>query len=151
MALDNAPAGGDYITREEWLELANEGALVVFRVKQICPPERLGSDTSMAPANPVVADILIVNGVRAGDVYRDEKLIGNGITNMLRKCPVGDDRAARMVARKRGATDYAAANPCGPDEFEKIKALFASTGGDPYSAAEIEAKGKAPADDEPPF
>lgn len=145
--LDNGTGGGgDYITREEWIELAQEGALVCFRIIRIEEPT-LMSTSIKKEAEPVVADVLIVNGTQAETVYRAERIISAGITNTLRTKkvknaagksvtvprPINSDVAVRMGIYKAFGREHAGANPCGPDEFEKVKALFETTKGDPYT------------------
>ncbi|HEX3305005.1 MAG TPA: hypothetical protein VHS32_02035, partial [Streptosporangiaceae bacterium] len=94
--------------------------------------------------------------------YRDERIIATGIVNTLRSKTVerggkkakvarqpGDDVAVRMGIYKSFGSDKAGANPCGPDEFEKVKRIFAETNGDPYSAFEKRAMAALANDAEP--
>jgi hypothetical protein len=151
MALENGEGGGDYLAKEYWMGLAREGALVVFRIKRIEEPTLLSTSVK-TPAEPVVADVAILNGTETGTVYRDERIIAAGIVNTLRTKTVerggkkvkvarqpGDDVAVRMGVYKSFGSDKAGANPCGPDEFKKVVAVFEKTQGDPYSAFEREA------------
>jgi hypothetical protein len=160
MALENGEGGGDYLGKEYWMGLAREGALVVFRIKRIEEPTLLSASVK-TPAEPVVVDVAVLNGTEEGTVYRDERIIAAGIVNTLRTKTVeragkkvkvarqpGDDVAVRMGIYKSFGSDKAGANPCGPDEFKKVKETFAKTQGDPYSAFEREAMA-ALADEEP--
>lgn len=169
MALDNGEAGGEYVTRGEWLALGKEGALVVFRILRIEEPTVLRADIKKE-AEPVIVDFVILNGSQEGTVYRSERIITGGIVNTLRTKTVekagkkvkvaraaGDDVAVRMGTYPAFGRDHPGANPCGPDEFEKVKEVFAKTNGDPYSfyekkamaaiANDAESSG-APADDD---
>jgi hypothetical protein len=161
MALDNGEGGGDYLAKEYWLGLAREGALVVFRIKRVEEPALLSTSVK-TPAEPVVVDLAILNGSEEGTVYRDERIIAAGITNTLRTKTVerggkkkkvarqpGDDVAVRMGIYKSFGSDKAGANPCGPDEFEKVKETFAKTNGDPYSHFEKRAMAELANDAEP--
>jgi len=161
MALDNGEGGGDYLGKEYWMGLGREGALVVFRIKRIEEPTLL-SPSVKTPAEPVVVDFAVLNGTEEGTVYRDERIIATGIVNTLRSKTVerggkkakvarqpGDDVAVRMGIYKSFGSDKAGANPCGPDEFEKVKRIFAETNGDPYSAFEKRAMAALANDAEP--
>lgn len=161
MAVENGEGGGDYLAKEYWMGLAREGALVVFRIKRVEEPTLL-SPSVKTPAEPVVVDLAILNGSEEGTVYRDERIIAAGIVNTLRTKTVerggkrvkvarqpGDDVAVRMGIYKSFGSDKAGANPCGPDEFEKVKETFAKTNGDPYSAFERQAMAELANDAEP--
>lgn len=161
MALDNGEGGGDYLAKEYWMGLAREGALVVFRIKRVEDPILLSTSVK-TPAEPVIVDLAILNGSEEGTVYRDERVIASGIVNTLRTKTVerggkrvkvprqpGDDVAVRMGIYKSFGSDKAGANPCGPDEFEKVKRIFAETGGDPYAAFEKRAMAELANDAEP--
>ncbi len=143
MALDNGEGAGDYLGSDYWMARAKEGALVVFRIVKVEEPTSLREDMP-GKAEPVVADVLILNGSEADTVYRSERIIQKGITNTLRsksapngrgKVPrqSGDDVAVRMGTYKSFGSEKAGANPCGPDEFEKVKKVFTDTNGDPYT------------------
>jgi hypothetical protein len=148
MALENGEAGGgDYIPKDWWMERATEGCLVVFRILRIEEPVNL-SPTVKEKARPVVVDLVVLNGTEEGTVYRNERVIQGGIVNTLREKTVtdpttkkkakvarreGDDVAVRMGTYKSFGSDKAGANPCGPDEFEKVKRVFTDTSGDPYT------------------
>jgi hypothetical protein len=145
MALDNGEQGGEFVGRDYWLQLAKEGALVAFRVLVVEEPTVLS--VGMKEAEPVVVDFVVLNGSELGTVYRKERVIANGIVNTLRTKTVtgptgkkikvarepGSDVAVRMGIYKSFGREHPGANPCGPDEFEKVKAIFGQTGGDPYS------------------
>lgn len=177
MALDNGEAGGDYVDRNYWMALAKEGALVVFRIHRVEEPTKL--NPKLKEAEPVIVDFAVLNGNEEGTVYRSERIIAAGITNTLRTKKIerggkkltvprepGDDVAVRMGIYESFGSEKAGANPCGPDEFEKVKAIFAKTDGDPYTFFERRAMaslaqdaarddvpdaGGAPDDDDLPF
>ena len=147
MALDNGEGGGDYVDRSYWMGLAKEGALVVFRIIRVEAPTKL--NPKLKEAEPVVVDFAVLNGNEEGTVYRSERIIAAGITNTLRKKTVerggkkvkvdrepGDDVAVRMGVYESFGSEKAGANPCGPDEFEKVKRIFEETKGDPYTVFE---------------
>jgi hypothetical protein len=146
---DAAPGGGGKMSTPAWLELAEEGALVVFRVLEIQEAGQKLTADSKGTCDPVVCDILIVNGKREGEVLRSEKVIQAGITRPLRQKVEGDDMAARVGSYDSGRK--AGANPAGPDGFKIIEALFAEHGDDPYTAFEQKAKEAAAAEDGAPF
>ena len=80
MALQRAPQlGGDFLDLKD---LARGGpVLAVFKINEFCQPE---AATGFAGTNvPVVADVLIASGPRAGEVVLGERLIG-AITAPLR-------------------------------------------------------------------
>jgi hypothetical protein len=144
MALDNGEGGGDYLDRDWWLDRGREGVLAVFRINRVEPPVKLRAD--LKEAEPVNVDFVILNGSEEGTVYRSERVIAAGIVNTLRTKTVerdgkrvkverqkGDDVAVRLGTFKAFGKDHPGANPCGPDEFEKVKKVFADTAGDPYS------------------
>lgn len=133
MPLGNATGGGDYVNRDEWLRLANAGTLVMFRVLAHLDPEKL-SDKVKTPADPVRADVVLVGGPRDGEVLMSEKLVGKGFTDMLRREKVGAHVAARLVARKNGATEYAAANPCSGPELEALDVVYTKYSENPWDA-----------------
>lgn len=149
MALTDAePGGGGGFQTPQWLELAAEGALVVFRILEIQDSRKL-TPTSKGPCDPVLCDFLIVNGSREGEVHRSELIIQAGITRPLRQKNVGDDMGAR-IGSYDGATK-AGANPAGPDGIKVISALFEQYDDDPYTEFERRAKEKATQDDGAPF
>lgn len=166
MALDNGE-GPEFLGSDFWLARGKEGALVVFRVLRIEEPTSLRDDMP-GKAEPVVCDVLVVDGEHAGTVWRSERIIQKGITGTLRhktvkgkkvQRPEGSDVAVHMSTYKSFGTEKAGANPCSPTEFEKIKALFGETDGDPYTAYEKRAfaavgngeSGQPDEDDELPF
>lgn len=164
MALENGEGGGDYLDRDFWLKLGQEGALVVFRILRVEEPVLLRADLKKE-AEPVVADLVILNGSEEGTVYRNERVIAGGIVNTLRtktaKDPAtgrsrkverqkGDDVAVRMGTFKAFGREHPGANPCGPDEFEKVKDVFAKTEGDPYTFYERRAMAALANDAESP-
>lgn len=145
MALDNGEAGGEFLGRDYWLKLGQEGALVAFRIHRIEEPVKLRPDMPKE-AEPVVVDFLVLNGTEEGTVYRSERIIASGIVNTLRTKTVdrggkkikvnrepGDDVAVRMGTFKAFGREHPGANPCGPDEFEKVKEVFGKADGDPYT------------------
>lgn len=147
MALDNGEAGGEYLEREYWMRLAKEGALVVFRIHRIENPTNL--NRKMKDAEPVIATFAVLNGDEEGTVYRSERHIASGIVNTLRTKTIerggkkvkvsrepGDDVAVRMGIYEAFGREHPGANPCGPDEFEKVVKIFEETNGDPYSVFE---------------
>lgn len=154
MALGNATGGGDYVKRDEWLRLANAdgGTLVMFRVLAHLDPEKL-SDKVKEPADPVRADVYLATGPRAGEVLMSEKLVGKGFTDMLRREKVGNHVAARLVARKNGATEYAAANPCSGPELDHLNELYTKYDENPWDVLYEENRKLATvaADDGAPF
>lgn len=140
VAVENGEGGGDYLDRDWWLDRGKEGALIVFRINRIEPPQKLRAD--LKEAEPVNVDLVVLNGSEEGSVYRSERVIAGGIVNTLRKKTVqgrkvprqpGDDVAVRMGTFEAFGRKHPGANPCGPDEFEKVKKTFADTQGDPYS------------------
>jgi hypothetical protein len=174
MALDNGEAGGEFLGRDYWLGLGREGALVVFRILRIEDPVLLRADLKKE-AEPVVVDFVVLNGSEEGTVYRAERVIAGGIVNTLRTKTVedpktkkkrkvarqpGDDVAVRMGTFPAFGRDHPGANPCGPDEFEKVKDVFGKTDGDPYTFYEKRAMAglandaeasSVPEDDDLPF
>lgn len=166
MAVENGEGGGDYLDRDWWLKRGQEGALIVFRVNRIEEPTKLRAD--LAEAKPVNVDFVVLNGSEEGAVYRSERVIAGGIVNTLRTKTVqgrkvprqpGDDVAVRMGTFEAFGRKHPGANPCGPDEFEKVKDTFAKTSGDPYAyfekraMASVESADPAeePGDDDLPF
>jgi hypothetical protein len=149
-AIDNGDSGGDYLKRDFWLPLAEEGALVVFRLIKLEEPKVF--NRKMKEAEPVVADFLVLNGAEKGLVVRRERILAAGITNTLRtkKVPapsgrgrmievareVGSNVACRMGTYEAFGRFHPGAGPCGPDELETVKAVFREHRGDPYSAFE---------------
>lgn len=158
MALDNGEAGGDFVDRNYWMQLAKEGALVAFRIHRIEDPTNL--NRKMKDAEPVIADFVVLNGTEEGTVYRSERVIAAGIVNTLRTKKVerggkkvtvvrerGDDVAVRLAIYEAFGREHPGANPCGPDEFEKVVEIFEQTNGDPYSW--YERRALAAMDDDP--
>jgi hypothetical protein len=155
MALGNATAGGDYLTSDEWVELGDEkvnedvpgvgqvrSVVMIARLKTVEPATEMPKST----VYPVVVDFLFLSGSRKGEVWRDQRLIGNGQTRPLRKIAIGDDMAATAGIGKNGATEYSQLNPCGERDFELVAQTFASVAGtkhdnNPYDAAEEAANG----------
>lgn len=152
MPIKNATGGGDYITRDEWLAMANAdgGTLVLFRILQHLEPESL-SDRIKAKAEPVRADVYIVTGPREGEVHMSEKIVGKGFTDMLRREPEGEHVAARLVPQRNGATDYAAANPCSTAELEQVEKIYLGYDENPWDKVLAENKAAAATDDGAPF
>jgi hypothetical protein len=161
MALDNGEAGGDFVDREYWMRLAKEGALVAFRIHRIEEPTNL--NRKMKDAEPVVADFVVLNGSEEGTVYRSERVIASGIVNTLRTKTVerggkkvkvprepGDDVAVRLAIYESFGREHPGANPCGPDEFEKVVEIFEKTDGDPYGWYERRALAAMADDDADP-
>lgn len=132
MAITGAKPGGFF----EYDNVANEGALVVFKVRGFGEP-RLMKANSTKPVKPVDADVLVLTGSQARMVARGEEIIGAGITGTLRRAAIGDDVVCVMGwAKSEHGTDYVQANP--PTEAQLAQAIdiFQRTNGDPYSAAE---------------
>lgn len=70
---------GDYLDLKELAKSAP--VLCIFRIHEFCPPEPTTGYTGINV--PVIADVLIVDGPRAGEVHERERLFG-GITSALR-------------------------------------------------------------------
>lgn len=149
MSVGNAPAGGsgEYLTREEFVALGKEGAVVVARPLRFLDPEEMTSGT----VNPVVCDLLIVTGSRKGEVFRSTKLIGKGCTGPLRRFPLGEDMAAHVAVGQNGATLYPQLNPASEPELAEVQKLFPTDDANPYDLAEKAAAANAPDASEPPF
>jgi hypothetical protein len=152
MAMVAATAGGEFLNRDEMLALCDEQALMVFRPLEFLADEKMDKGV----VKPVITDVYIVTGARAGEVRRSDKLIGNGITGTLRRTRIGDDCMSRMQRARNGATEYPAANPPGPDQLKIFQALPMKGDGLDWDALEAKykaAQGIEPAadDDDAPF
>ncbi len=141
MAITGAKPGGTFY---QFDNLANDGAVVAFKVREFCP-ERLLTPQSSSPVNPVVVDLVVLGKWDGAafqpcadhkHVVRGEQVIGAGITGSLRRSTIGDDVICVMGWGKRGATNYVQANS--PDQaiVDAAIAVFQATNGDPYTAAE---------------
>lgn len=150
MPLNNATKGdADFVTSDEWYAMAQASTLVMFRVLEILPEEKLSEDVDK-PAHPVRADVYVATGPRKGDLFQSEKLVGAGFTGMLRREKPGAHVAAQLVPRKRGATKYAAANTCTDDQLAELMKIYAAMGENPWDTrkAELQAAGGDDADDD---
>jgi len=147
MPLGNATKGdADYVSSAEWYEMAQAGTLVMFRVLEILPEEKLSDDVDK-PAHPVRADIYVATGPRKGELFLSEKVVGAGFTGMLRREEPGAHVAAQLVPRKRGATKYAAANTCTDDQLATLMKIYDAMDENPWDTrkAELRSEGN-PAD-----
>lgn len=142
MALKKAAQlGGDFLDLKE---LAGDGsALVVFRVVEFLAPE---TASGFVGTNvPVLADVLICSGPRAGEVHLSERFIG-AITATLRgvKNPntakgigvlepvetVGSEIAARIKVVNPGKSNAGAVgDPPSDPEMAAIEAVHAGGAG----------------------
>lgn len=125
MPLTPGVGGGEYMSREDWLELASEGALVAIVLNGWTTTTVKASGEMIDTAQ---IDVYILDGKQKGTVHPGENVFGKGIVTPLRRVSVGDEVAYRLVKNKNGATEYAAANAPGDlpqsaiDLFEELKA-----------------------------
>lgn len=143
--------GGDWLPKNEWLALGEEQALLIVRPLELLPTEDLGNGDTY----PVLIDVLVVTGERAGEVIRGTKVNGAGQTGPLRRAPLGEDMTTRMGVGQRGANLYPQFNTPSEADDEKIEKLYPEATFD-WSAVEKlwlarRGDGMGSADDEPPF
>lgn len=143
MALQAGQGAGEYMTRDEWLALGREAALVAFVLNgwTVTHVARTGDDLDTAKI-----DVYVLDGARKGEVMLGEQVIGKGLTTPLSKVKTGDEVAYRIRVGKNGATEYAQANaPEDGDLSQATLDLFESlkVGGTPPAAkAAPKANGK---------
>lgn len=150
MALSNVQSG----SFTDLDELAKDRTLVVFRVKQLLP-ER-ASKIPGRMNKPVLADMLICTGERAGEVTHNDDIIGNGITGALRRAGEGKDVAARLeVITHSTGTKYAGAQTCTDAELAEIQKVYRDGKGFDAPAPVLANAGAVSSqvddDSEPPF
>jgi hypothetical protein len=158
--------GGDFLDLKE---VARTGpTLAVFRIKEFCAPEPA---QGFAGTNvPVIADVWIVDGPRAGEVAIGERLIG-AITAPLRgvKNPnpqkgigvlapvkkVGAEIVCRLKLVNPGkGNEGVVGDQPGPTEMTQVQAAYAAMGGEQLWAnaerSNAESAAQAPAPVAPP-
>jgi hypothetical protein len=150
MALSNVQSG----SFTDLSELAKDVTLVVFRVKQLLP-ERPSQFAGKA-LQPVLADMLICSGPRAGEVTRDDDIIGAGVTGALRRAGEGKDVAARLeVVKQPGRNPYVGAQTCTPEQLAVIEPVYNDGKGFDAPAPVLQNAGAVSSqvddDDSPPF
>lgn len=136
MALQGASGSGEWLSRDEWNALGDEGARVLFRVHAHQPERKMTN----GPVYPVDCEVLILSGSRAGQYHPDQSVIGRGLTTPLRKVAVGNDMLAVMGTGMNGATKYPQANPPEAGDLERAGELYAD-GKDPFREAQQQAAG----------
>lgn len=149
MALQRAKrTGGAFLDLKE---LAADGpVLAVFHVREFHPTEKA---TGFDGVNlPVIADVLICSGPRAGEVHLSERFIG-AITSTLRgvrnpkttkgeqpqppETKVGDEIAARIKVLNAGKSNAGAVGDEPSDaEYAEIEKVYAGFGGEKVWIAE---------------
>lgn len=134
MALQRAARiGGDFLDLKE---LANAGpVLAVFRVREFLPAE----PGDYGPNVPVIADVLVCSGPRAGEVHLGERFIG-AVTGTLRgvknpkkgeqpappETAVGDEIAARItVVERKGNAPFVGLDTPSDPEYAAIEQVHA--------------------------
>jgi hypothetical protein len=90
---------GASTTREQqnWLdfkELAKEGAACVFTVREIEPPKDFGN----GEIEPVIADVIVLTGQKAGEYHPGERILAKGIRLKLaaEDTKIGDSIVGRI-------------------------------------------------------
>ena len=167
MALKKAAkVGGSYL---DLVELAEDGPVVViFRIVEFSEPEP-PKDPNYGPLVPVVADVLICDGERAGEMHMNERIIGaptgvlRGVKNpkkgdKIRAIPdpensVGDELVTRVEVKTNSGRDYAALQEPSKSDEKTAEAAWTKAGGEGWAPdGETAGSAAAPADDdEPPF
>lgn len=149
MALKKAiNTGGDYLDLKE-LARGTTGILCVFRIRefQTAEPGKFG------PRLPVVADVLIASGPRAGEVCANERFFGaittalRGVRNPKQGEPiptptnaVGDDVAVRVKVANEGQGNETAVGDEPTDaECDAIELYYRDGAGFTVQAAEAPA------------
>lgn len=120
MGLTNATGGGNWIDLDP---LAREKTLVVFRVRELLA-DRPSKTIRNRINKPVLADLLICTGPQAGEVHRDQDLIGGGVVGTLRRAGAGADVAARLEVISSDGNPYVGAQTCTPEELEIISKVY---------------------------
>jgi hypothetical protein len=90
---------GASTTREQqdWLdfkELAKEGAACVFTVRAVEPPKDFGN----GEIEPVIADVIVLTGQKAGEYHPGERILAKGIRLKLaaKDTKIGDSIVGRI-------------------------------------------------------
>jgi hypothetical protein len=138
MALDTVSNG----TYFEFDPLCNAGSLVMFKVLEHEAPRDItpkGGGVTRT-VNPVLVDLVVLDGPLAKTVVRGESVIGAGIAGPLRRKSPGTDVVVRMAwgDNRHGGKAYPQANGVerGSADWATAEQVMVKTGGDPYSHAE---------------
>lgn len=141
MALQKAiRTGGDFLDLRELA--AGKPVLAVFRVREFHTPE-LGEHGYLLP---VVADVFVADGPRAGEVHLSERFIGS-ITSALRgvrnpnknkgeqpQSPankVGDEIVVRLSVKNEGKPNaFAVGDEPSDTEYAAVEAAYNAAGGE---------------------
>lgn len=132
MPIENTLPGGDF---HDFEIDCNAGAVVLWRIIEHQPRQTVGENE----ADPVVVDMVILTGPNKGLVRRGERLVPRGITGSLRKSRVGAETVSCMgwsPKPGRNGKPFVCANPANAEQLEWAKQVYASTGNDPWFAAE---------------
>jgi hypothetical protein len=131
-------AGGGYL---DFAELTEDGPVVCcFRIREFCDPE----PGDYGPKVPVVVDVAIMDGDRAGELHLDQKLIGaptgplRGVRNPKKgeepQPPVnelGDELYFSVqYIERRGSQPFVGLNQVSASEEAAANRFFAANGGD---------------------
>lgn len=124
-------------------ELAADGpVLCIFRVREFCDAE----PGDFGQLTPVIADVLVVDGPRKGEIHAGERFIG-GITAPLRGVPnpnkmkniplsppeneVGEEIVLRVKVTNKGKSNAGSVGDAPSDtEFKAALAVYAEAGGE---------------------
>lgn len=125
MSLENASGGFTDLD-----ELARNNTLVVARIREFLAHEK--DSTTGYESDPVMADLLICNGHRAGEVVRGMKIKKNGIVSTLRRSAPGKDVAGMITVKlnqKRKDTSgnpqpFVAMDPVDAGQMDTVKGVY---------------------------
>jgi hypothetical protein len=125
VALTKALPGGDTDwdeIKQAFIGLAKKETKVVFRVIELHDEVQMAN----GKVQPVTADMVVCTGPNKGKVLRNYRHIGRGVTGPLRRAKANGDTevAARLEAKKTGATDWVAAQTPNDDDMNLIEGFY---------------------------